>query len=537
MVLKEFDSSEIEYSFKNEVDSYISLENKVPLHIYKQQFLKYYGSFKKGDKAFIMLEYADQGSLSDFFEQNQLPLERTELRDLWSSLINLFIGLQYIHGLEQDPGNSNFGNVRCVHHDLKPDNIFVFKQGVSTAYNYQFKIGDFGMSSVSLVKTTDKFVKAPADPSTKMYGAPELSSRYPDLEDINHGALWEMDIWSFGCVLFECLVWMTCGSRGVLAFFHMRQKETDIDPRHKGQGYSGCFHNGNARIKAVDDMMDLVKKRRRMFDDLSSPIGDLILREMLIANNKRRLDARTLLPRFEVILEAETQPLEHLRIFSSPSPMSPTREERQSWGDEGDRTAEANHQAITPIRTPTRKGTRTQEGLGLSNSVTGSRRSDRRPNGSRSSNEADQTRTSLASPAPTEASDREPLQASSLMLHEPHLGSPASITTGIGASSDVNELDKRPDRTSIYNSPPGGELSVPDDRAAGRSSSPASANVASNVNDDVVGYAIVKIPKVIQWIERKKKNWAPEALLDHDRAMREIKDREQVGGIHIYIKH
>lgn len=511
------------------MDSYISLENKVPTTVYEQQFLKYYGSFRKGEKAFIMLEYADQGSLLDFFSRNELPLERHELYSLWWSLSKLLFGLEHIHNLEQDPRNSILGTIRCVHQDLKPGNIFVFRQGDGADYRFQFKIGDFGLSSVALVKTMNKSVKSPAEPSTKMYGAPELTYRYADLEDIDYGALWEMDIWSFGCVLFECLVWMTCGSRGVSAFFKMRQNETDRDQRHKSQGYSGCFHNGNTRIQAVDDMMLLVKRRKRVFDDLSGPIGDIILNDMLIPSSKRRLDARTLLPRFEEILEAETRPTEHLETFNSDSPITPTQERSFSQEDRGDKSVQVNDQARWSIgRESHSYGLQNLESTEsrMPNSTTGSRRSRHGPTQSRSSNEARETHVIFGSPTSMEPVDKEQARTSPSEPLAPHLVSHSPIRNRRGASSASSDLGQEPYCTPVYNGWPGGRPLSFNNLITGSSPAYASTNVTPG--NGVKPYAVVKIPEVLRWIEKKKSRRATEALPDHDRAMQQINGREQV---------
>ncbi|KAG8164294.1 hypothetical protein KVR01_006212 [Diaporthe batatas] len=526
IVLKEFDPSEMKYSFKNEVDTYISLENKVPKRIYKQQFLKYYGSFTKGDRGFIMLEYVEEGSLLDFFDRNQLPLERQELYGLWSSLIDLFTGLEYIHSLEQDPRSSIYGNIRCVHHDLKPANIFVFRKGATTAYDYQFKIGDFGMTSTALVKTPNKSIRTPAEPSTKMYGAPELSSRYAALEDIDYGALWEMDIWSFGCVLFECLVWMTCGSRGVQAFFQMRQKETDADLRLKDQGYSGCFHNGNDRNQAVDDMMKLVMERRRVFDDLSGAIGEIIMHDMLIANSKRRLDARTLRPRFERKLEAETRQPENLQTLDSPPLMSPIREQRPSQEDGDEKMPLVNIQAGNQIR----QDIHAREGLGSPNSLIESSRSLPRPNRSRSSTEAGEILAWPASPASMEAPDREQAQASPSGPDQAHIIISPPMKPDSGAASALSDPNDMSHRTSIHNCQPVWEEKIAhDDRVTSPDSSHAVETVAAGGSGlgGHVEYALLKIPEVLRWIDRKKRSGAP-PLPDYQRAMQEIDGREQI---------
>lgn len=483
-----------------------------------------------------MLEYTDQGSLLDFFNRNQLPLERHELYSLWRSLSNLFFGLEHIHGLEQDHRNTDSGTIRCVHQDLKPANIFVFREVDSTEYRYHFKIGDFGMSSISLVRAMSKSIRSPDNASTKMYGAPELTNLYPDLADIDYGTLWEMDIWSMGCVLFEVLVWMTCGSRGVSAFFQMRQKETDSDPRHTSQGYSGCFHNGKARIQAVDNMMDLILQRRRIFDDLSGPIGDLLLKEMLIPSNKRRLEAGTLLPRFEEILEAEKRPPGQVETFETQALRTirggSTPQSGMAKEDRGDEGFQQNDQA----RLSTAQGIRGYKpqrlestGSHASRSVIGSRHGRCGANESRSSSEARRTREGSTSATSMVPSDGEQARESRSVTDDPKviLHLPTNIRPVSNSPLDGPEF--KPDHMSTHDSRLAGESLSSNYRSPGGNISYGSLDMASGSN--VKGpkpYARVTISQVLQWIDKKKKGWAPEPLPDHERAMREIDGREQV---------
>lgn len=538
IVLKEFDFSELELSFKNEVDSYITLANNISPDIYSEHFLEFYGSFKKGNKAFIMLEYTGQGTLFSFFNRNELPLERHEVHGLWQSLSKLFIGLDHIHNLDHGSKNTTSGAIRCVHQDLKPTNIFVFKRGDSNSYQYQFKIGDFGMSSLALVKTRNKSIRSQDNASTKMYGAPEQTKRYAAQDDIDYGTLWEMDIWSMGCVLFEILVWMTCGSRGLLAFFQMRQEETDTDRRHRAQGYSGCFHNGTTRIQAVDNMMKLVMERRRVFDDLSSPIGDLILNEMLIPSNKRRLEARTLLPRFEKILEAETRPPDHSGSFEAQSLITPTQGGGPFQGGtiEEDRGDDGPHEHEQARTYATGRGTRDFEhqrlkstGLRASSSLTESRHSRREWNESHPISEVVPKREISTSERTIQSPERTQFLQSSLITDSPRPISRTPVNIGLGnriSNLTLEDSEKQPAHTSIYDHrrtwiSPSSDYRPDDGDSPRRSRIEESGSQAKP-------YAVVTINEVVNWIEKKKNGWMVEPLRDHERAMREIKDREQV---------
>lgn len=294
--MKEYRETELDFSFSNEVEAYTVLENQGEMEKASKYFLRYYGSFIQNGKGFILLEYADQGSLLDFFRKNHLPHERGELHRLWKSLSsNLLRGLEMLHSLNERVTEDV---LRGIHQDLKPANIFVFSGEDGTPYSYRFKIGDFGLSSISLVKAKGKEMAGPDNKSTKMYGAPELTNYYQDLAHLDKGVTWEVDIWSLGCVLFEVAVWATCGERGREEFLEKRERDTAKVPHHHAQGYGGSFHDGEKRIGAVDEMFVTIVERRRVFDDLTEPLAHIVLEEMLLPKDKKRLNASQLLTRF-----------------------------------------------------------------------------------------------------------------------------------------------------------------------------------------------------------------------------------------------
>lgn len=459
-----------------------------------------------------MLEYTDQGSLWDFFQRNELPLERHELYNLWSSLSNLFVGLEHIHSLERSSRNRNEGTIRCVHQDLKPSNIFVFRQGDGTSYRYHFKIGDFGMSSIALVRSTNKSVRGTDNDSTRMYGAPELTNHYPALASIDYGALWDIDIWSMGCVLFEVLVWTTCGFRGLSEFFRMRQRETEIVPKHTPQGYSGCFHNGETRIQAVDKMFGIVKGRKRVFDDLSDSIGKLILREMLRPSDKSRLEAKTLLHRFEEVLEPGNRQPDPLDTTSLPG--GGTSHHGIAEEGRGEKGLQKREQARV-YATDRANDYGSQRPESTSGSVSRARSSRRGADESLSSIETRPTHEGSISTTSMQRSDRGVPQKSSSVTDGPHLEE-------IPPQTDVD------DHLRSQNPPPAG------DRSHSGNTLHGTPDVASGSNSlGPEPYARVTIAQVLQWMTDKKKNgWAPEPLRDHERALREINGREQVCHIH-----
>jgi len=262
-------------------------------------FLNYYGSFIQNGTGVILLEYADRGSLLEFFRQGDIPYTRDEMLGLWNSLNNLLRGLAVLHNLNE---RQTEGCFRGVHQDLKPSNIFVFSEGDSHHYRFRFKIGDFGLSSFELYKAVKgNDGRMPDNKSTKLYGAPELMSWDRHLDHLDNGVNADVDMWSIGCVLFDSIVWCVCGQRGLKEFFADRKLETSNLGSY--EGCHGSFHNGIHTLKAVQMMADKLRERRRSFDTLTQPLCELLCNELLISNHSGRLTATQAVYRLQKVIE------------------------------------------------------------------------------------------------------------------------------------------------------------------------------------------------------------------------------------------
>ncbi|EPY49856.1 WEE protein kinase Wee1 [Schizosaccharomyces cryophilus OY26] len=118
---------------------------------------------------FMQVELCENGSLDRFLEE-QGQLSRLDEFRVWKILVELALGLQYIH-------HKNF-----VHLDLKPANVMITFEGT-------LKIGDFGMASVWPVP---RGMEREGDCE---YIAPEILS--------NHMYDKPADIFSLGITVFE----------------------------------------------------------------------------------------------------------------------------------------------------------------------------------------------------------------------------------------------------------------------------------------------------------------------------------------------
>jgi hypothetical protein len=323
IVVKEYPQYELEQSFENEVNVYISLSNTARKDVVSKYFLKYHGSFIQNQKGYILLEYANEGSLLDFFQRQTPPYTREKLHDLWNNLFELLLGLSILH--DHDPTITT-KQLRGVHQDLKPANIFVFREQNQGGYQYKFKIGDFGLTSFEFFDKNSNM--SPDNKGGTMYSAPELTQIHEDTRLLGGGITEEADMWSFACVLFEFAVWSICGEKGREEFWELRRQEISQYPSHVNLGYGASFHNGFERIAAVDKMLVAILSRRRVFDDFTDRICSILLRWVLVSRMKKRRRAKELYPLLKDTLNkcrsSGNPSIERLPESSSPSqPLSP----------------------------------------------------------------------------------------------------------------------------------------------------------------------------------------------------------------------
>lgn len=142
----------------------------------------YYDSFiddiNGSSVMFIVSEYIDGGSLTDFIKQYSGALQPLVL---WPIMLQLFLGLKYIH----DKG--------YAHRDIKPDNILITK-------DFTIKYIDFGLACLEKCKLYSCYSTCKGLGGTLLYMPPEFFTR-TKVDSLE--AAKAHDIWSLTMVLFE----------------------------------------------------------------------------------------------------------------------------------------------------------------------------------------------------------------------------------------------------------------------------------------------------------------------------------------------
>ncbi|USP72781.1 Mitogen-activated protein kinase kinase kinase ANP1 [Curvularia clavata] len=210
-------------------------------------------SFTRGADRCLMLEWADGGSLVDFWSQHdRVVLSSMTVKDSLTQLYGLADALSSAH--EQL-------NIR--HGDLKPANILVFPHGDSIGC---LKIGDWGLAKTHKVRTAERASGTSMRFGTLLYEPPEAVSRSNARSRL-------YDIWSLGCVFLEHIIWLLYGNDERRRFLDELRDDNGNVTFYEGTGDKARQREGVARwihhilvtfpmaTTSVGGLVDLVSTR------------------------------------------------------------------------------------------------------------------------------------------------------------------------------------------------------------------------------------------------------------------------------------
>ncbi|KAF5264211.1 hypothetical protein FOXYS1_5008 [Fusarium oxysporum] len=224
-------------------------------------------AFKQGERRFIVLEWANGGTLRDIWQKeshNRSLLDGGKVMRVLEELTGIASALSRLHGTntktrtamamsadprrkntmsrsetilsqgqgdrlsvpkirfkgvssDDDYDSSDYGEEQHWRHgDLKPDNIIQFIDD-KTSWLGTLKIADLGLAKEHAFATTQQKY------TTSHYEAPEvittMNSRVPRSR--------RYDIWSMGCIIFEYTIWLLYGYKEGLKSFYDEGKDID----------------------------------------------------------------------------------------------------------------------------------------------------------------------------------------------------------------------------------------------------------------------------------------------------------------------
>ncbi|KAK2909802.1 hypothetical protein Q8A73_007517 [Channa argus] len=134
--------------------------------------VKYYKTFKEGDKLYIVMELIEGVPLAEYFNSLKEKQQQFTEDRVWNIFIQMCLALRYLHKEK-----------RIVHRDLTPNNIMLGERDKVT-------ITDFG-----LAKQKQESSKLTSVVGTILYSCPEVVKNEPYGE--------KADIWALGCILYQ----------------------------------------------------------------------------------------------------------------------------------------------------------------------------------------------------------------------------------------------------------------------------------------------------------------------------------------------
>ncbi|KFY32505.1 hypothetical protein V493_00126 [Pseudogymnoascus sp. VKM F-4281 (FW-2241)] len=136
----------------------------------------FHGSFKQGGRFNLILEYANEKSLEDYFQNTSPPQDGHDIIQFWESLCKVIFSINILHTQLCKPSSSKSQRINGWHQDVKPANILLSSVNAETndriasPYAWNFKLADMGISHF---KPSEDGNTDQDSQGTKTYGAPE----------------------------------------------------------------------------------------------------------------------------------------------------------------------------------------------------------------------------------------------------------------------------------------------------------------------------------------------------------------------------
>uniref|UniRef100_A0AC34QUZ1 Aurora kinase n=1 Tax=Panagrolaimus sp. JU765 TaxID=591449 RepID=A0AC34QUZ1_9BILA len=176
-----------EVAKKGDYTLQVRREIQIQHHLRHPNIIRLYGYFYDHKRIFLVLEYANSGSLGQLLKKVQkLPNHRCCF-----IMLKVADAVAYLHARQ------------VIHRDIKPDNVLMFGKEIP-------KLGDFGTSCHG--PSSRRITPC----GTIDYFAPEMVRSLKDPSAVYDHTV---DCWSLGAMMYECLA-------GIPPFYHESRSQT-----------------------------------------------------------------------------------------------------------------------------------------------------------------------------------------------------------------------------------------------------------------------------------------------------------------------
>lgn len=216
----------IESEWQRELQAHIAID----VHDHPN-IIKFLGAVTRG-KRYLLFQWADGGNLRELWHNNPRPILTAALvKDVVKQLHGLSDALATLHTI----GNSGGDTSSYRHGDIKPENILRMRTqhvGGSDIDIGQLKIADMGLAKHHTVATELREKPTSMKYTTHRYEPPEVVTD----AKANVGRSRRQDIWSFGCVTLELLIWLLHGTEALSTF----NDQYLVYERYQGRSTAEC---------------------------------------------------------------------------------------------------------------------------------------------------------------------------------------------------------------------------------------------------------------------------------------------------------
>lgn len=197
----------------------------------------------KGKRQYFMFQWADGGSLRDFFENHNGFISQELVGQVIRQLLGLAKALDALHNWDDGDGSYRHG-------DLKPENILRFEDGTKTG---TWKIADMGLAKHHFARTGARGGPTSTRNGTPLYEPPEAVTNSATARSRLY------DIWSLGCITLEVLVWLLDGYEALVVFNNSLKSPTGAPAPYwelDATGAPRVHHKVSARISSMERRLD-----------------------------------------------------------------------------------------------------------------------------------------------------------------------------------------------------------------------------------------------------------------------------------------
>ncbi|KIW23768.1 uncharacterized protein PV07_11945 [Cladophialophora immunda] len=258
----------------------------------------FYGAFTQNQSRHIILQYANVGTLEDYWKRVTPPRLGEDIVALWENILKLSGALVQIH---LNRSTDLAGRPRIFqgrHGDIKPSNVLVTGDIVSKPYGVQFMLADLGLSHFEVVVEGKERSTEESKGGSQAYSAPELNCSIRTPSDNMSKAEQSIDTWSLACVFSEFHAWTVGGKYGLEKYRQERMNDKEV-----GENMGACFHCKSGRLlRAVQSWHEYSKRICATEDSITPILWEKLLEHMFEHSPQVRLGAHQVLHRSQAVI-------------------------------------------------------------------------------------------------------------------------------------------------------------------------------------------------------------------------------------------